>query len=73
MKAYIGDSVYAEWDGYQLTLTTENGYPDDPLNRIVLEPEIWSSLVTWFDRMKSDTANARIETAVSRANGGSFQ
>jgi hypothetical protein len=44
-KQYIGDSVYVEFDGYQLILTTENGYPDDPRNRIVLEPEVLDSLL----------------------------
>lgn len=28
-KVYIGDSVYLEIDSEGLTLTTENGYPDD--------------------------------------------
>lgn len=39
-KVYLGDSVYAECDGYAITLTTENGLPTDPSNRIVLEPEV---------------------------------
>lgn len=39
-KRYLGDSVYVECDGYAMTLTTENGYPDDPRNRIVLEPQV---------------------------------
>lgn len=39
-KAYLGDSVYAEFDGYSVTLTTENGLPFDPSNRIVMEPEV---------------------------------
>jgi len=43
-KAYLGDSVYAEYDGYQITLTTQNGLPTDPSNRIVLEPEVVSNL-----------------------------
>ena len=40
MKRYLGDSVYAEFDGYQINVTTENGLPDDPSNRIVMEPEV---------------------------------
>lgn len=28
-KEYLGDSVYASFDGYHIILTTENGYPDD--------------------------------------------
>ncbi len=38
MKQYIGDSVYAEFDGYRLTLTTENGYADDPLLKFIGKP-----------------------------------
>ena len=53
MKTFVGDSVYAEWDGYELILTTDNGYPDDPRNRIVLDPQVWSALVQWLDRAKS--------------------
>ena len=43
-KEYIGDSVYVEFDGFSFILTTENGTPVDPSNRIVLEPEVWRAL-----------------------------
>lgn len=36
LKDYLGDSVYAEWDGYSITLTTDNGF--GPSNAIVLDP-----------------------------------
>lgn len=46
MKLYLGDSVYAEIDERgRIILTTENGYPDDPRNRIVLEPEVFDALL----------------------------
>ncbi len=53
MKIYLGDSVYAdsEADG-SIILTTENGYPDDPRNRIVLEPEVYAALLTYVGRLK---------------------
>ena len=44
-RAYLGDSVYAEFDGYHVVLTTNNGYPDDPRNVIALEPAVYSSLL----------------------------
>jgi hypothetical protein len=44
-KIYIGDSVYAEFDGYHVKLTTENGYPDDPRNTIYLEPAVLKNLI----------------------------
>jgi hypothetical protein len=52
MKEYIGDSVYIEFDGYALVLTTENGLPNDPSNRIVLEPEVYESLTKFVGRIK---------------------
>jgi hypothetical protein len=42
-KVYLGDSVYAEFDGMYLTLTTENGY--GPTNTIHLEDNVAEDLV----------------------------
>ena len=52
-KTYLGDSVYAEFDGFGIVLTTNNGYPDDPRNRIVLEPEILSALNQFVKSLKT--------------------
>lgn len=51
-KTYIGDSVYAELiDGRSILLTTENGLPNDPSNKIYMEPEtLWTliqSALVW--------------------------
>lgn len=46
-KAYIGDSVYADHDGFGLVLTTENGYGAS--NTIYMEPEVWRALVEYVD------------------------
>ena len=45
-KIYIGDSVYAEWNGFQLVLTTENGY--GPSNTIYLEDSVIQSLLHYL-------------------------
>ena len=50
-KDYIGDSVYADFDGYSIILTTENGY--GPSNSIALEPEVYDALIRYIDRIKS--------------------
>jgi len=47
-KEYIGDSVYATFDGPAMQLTTENGLPDDPSNFIYLEPEVVKSLLNFI-------------------------
>jgi hypothetical protein len=54
MKQYLGDSVYVDWDGQMLCLTTWNGYPDDPRNKIYLEPEVYESLLRYVERLKEN-------------------
>lgn len=51
-KEYLGDSVYADFDGYAIILTTENGYPDDPRNRIVMEPSVFNALINYREGLK---------------------
>lgn len=43
-QVYLGDSVYAVFDGYAVTIETRNGTPSDPSNSIVLEPEVQAAL-----------------------------
>ena len=50
-KIYLGDSVYASFDGYHVWLTTENGRPDDPSNRIALEPQVIDALNLYIERI----------------------
>ena len=55
-KAYLGDSVYVEYDGWGLILTTENGLPADPSNTIHLEPEVVDSLLDYVAGIRKDFA-----------------
>lgn len=43
-KQYLGDSVYAVYDSGMVLLTTENGLPSDPSNKIYLEPQVLDAL-----------------------------
>ena len=54
-KAYLGDSVYVRGDVQRdaIVLTTENGYPDDPRNEIVLEKEVIDNLLLYL-KTKTD-------------------
>lgn len=45
MKRYLGDSVYADFDGYHIVLTTENGF--GPSNTICLEPPVLDALTLY--------------------------
>ena len=56
-KRYLGDSVYAEHDGYGITLTTENGA--GPSNTIYLEPQVFHALTDWLNHLRAE----RVEQA----------
>jgi len=49
-KQYIGDGVYVSWDGYGITMTTENGSAF-PTNIIYLEPSVFETLQEYFKKM----------------------
>ena len=49
-KAYLGDAVYADHDGFGLVLTTEDGY--SATNRIYLEPEVLRALEEYINLLK---------------------
>lgn len=51
-KVYLGDSVYAELDGYGILLTTNNGYFDDPRNKIYMEPSVLQALNLFVEHIK---------------------
>lgn len=50
-KEYLGDGVYAEFDGYSIVLTTEDGI--SATNTIVLEPEVYTHLFDYVQRLKA--------------------
>lgn len=56
-KQYLGDSVYVNFDGGALELTTENGHPSDPSNVIILELEVYESLVKYVNNLKQRMEN----------------
>ena len=50
LKQYIGDGVYADFDGYAITLTTEDGIRTT--NTIVLEPKEWEATCQYVEEVK---------------------
>ena len=63
-KAYLGDSVYATFDGHSIVLTTENGDISDPSNEIVMEPAVLTALHV-FEKQIQDAAmlaSAQLDT-----------
>lgn len=47
---YLGDSVYAAFDGWHVVLTTDNG--TGPTNTICLEPAVIHGLIAYIDTLK---------------------
>lgn len=50
VKQYLGDGVYAQFDGFAVVLTTEDGVR--VTNTVVLEPEVYSALVEFVERLE---------------------
>lgn len=50
-KEYLGDGVYAHFDGYQIWLTTTNGI--HMTNSIALEPVVWRRLRHYAEQLGS--------------------
>jgi hypothetical protein len=48
-KHYLGDGVYADFDGYHVVLTTENGI--EITNRICLDDYVQANLVEYRKRL----------------------
>jgi hypothetical protein len=64
-KEYLGDSVYVEFDGFGLTLTTENGNPYCMVsNTIYLEGQVYQALLDYVRNLKPERT-----TEVSAAEG----
>lgn len=46
---YLGDGVYASYDGYHIWLDTRAQFP---VNRIALEPAVFEALLRYAKRVK---------------------
>ena len=57
-KVYLGDGCYAEHDGYAIELTTEDGFR--VTNRIVLEPQVCASLVSYVKTLAIGAEKERV-------------
>jgi len=48
-KVYLGDSVYAAFDGFNIVLTTETGLGST--NEIFLDPQVMAGLIKYRDKV----------------------
>ena len=63
-KIYLGDSVYAQTEGYYITLTTENGY--GPSNTIHLEPQVLRALMVYTSTLSQSPNTQEQKSEVSQ-------
>jgi hypothetical protein len=49
-KTYLGDGLYAEFDGYMLTLKANSA--DHPSDTVFIEPAVWNALVKFIKQME---------------------
>ena len=49
-KVYLGDGVYASFDGYQIWLTTQRS--GSRTDSIAMEPEVYAKLVEYVAKLK---------------------
>ncbi len=47
---YIGDGVYAFWDGWQMWITAN--HDPDPLHRVALEPAVMIELADFYRKCR---------------------
>lgn len=55
-KIYLGDGVYAEFDGYQIWLETQGEYA---VMRIALEPAVFDNLCQYAEKINREKRNAQ--------------
>jgi len=58
LHSYLGDGVYAFFDGYAVRLRTGDHRDTEFDNEIFLEPEVLASLNSFYERVtKKDSSN----------------
>ena len=71
-KIYLGDGAYAQFDGHNIVITTENGI--ETTNTIVLEPLTILALLAFVSRtasaMKMGQTETQPETGEAPTEGG---
>ena len=63
-KVYLGDGVYAEWDGMGVWLTTERAAGE---HRIYLEPPMVKSLTEWLAVQRSPRRQLKCDNCLHPA------
>lgn len=60
LKEYLGDGIYASWDGFQIALKAN--HPEYPTDTVYLDP----SVVEAFERFRKEIAASLKEEGAER-------
>lgn len=53
---YLGDGVYAEWDGYHVVLKAND--PNDPTDKVYLDRNVIIALMEYIQRVAKEIEHA---------------
>lgn len=67
LKTYLGDAVYANFDGYHIVLTTEDGI--QVKDRIFLEDHVFSALCRFVERIYGCEIEIKTKPQVEETEG----
>ena len=60
---YLGDGVYASYDGYAVTLDLRAQAPTLPITKIMLEPNILARLNEFYTAVTKEAQDAQARTS----------
>lgn len=60
-QSYLGDAVYASFDGYHIWLRTGDGNQQ----QIALEPSVFAALVRYRDKLRAEFQAQRVASCAS--------
>ncbi len=52
-RTYLGDGLYAEFDGYQIKLAASNGIADH--DTVYLEPGVLKAFLNYIENLKEES------------------
>lgn len=54
MDQYLGDGLFASFDGFQIRLWTDRG---GEVHEVFIEPKVWMALLQFVEELRSESQN----------------
>ena len=59
-EEYLGDGLYADWDGYQIVLAANDRPSMNPTDRVYLEPKVIEALIRYIAKIQATEVNNEV-------------